>query len=202
MASKLAEFGADVVSVDIHTLAERVAPEEGAGHLAVDEIVVDVGESWDAAEFASELAREGAGRVLGVANTGPGADRVVAALQWARHLVETGVYASDLELAGTIAQLCTSATAWVGTVEEASTEPIAAEALATGMPVVRRLQPLPGRLRLAEDGDGYVVAVPDDSTSPRRVALVARSTSMPFTMTEISRIEALLGLAYELSLGS
>ncbi len=201
VTARLAACGADVVSVDIHTLDRRLAAE-GLATLAVDEIVVDVADSWDAAEFATELARDGAGRVLGVASSGPGADRVVAALQWARHLVETGVHSSDLELAGTIAQLCTGATAWVGTVDDASTEPIAAEALAAGTSVVRRVQPLPARLRMSDDEDGFVAAVPDDSTRPRRVALVARASSLPFTLTEIQRIEALLGLAHELSLGN
>jgi ACT domain len=199
VTGRLAEWGADVLSVDIHTLDDRASSDLGAPLLAVDEILVEVAESWDAAEFASALAGAGAGRVLGVTTSGPGADRVVAALQWARHLVETGVHSSELELAGTIAQLCTSSTAWVGAVEVAATEPLVAEALGAGRSIVRRMQLVPARLRMSDQEEAYVVAVPDDSTQPRRVALVARAASMPFTLTEIARIEALLGLAHELS---
>lgn len=189
IAGLLAAHGADVVGVDIHELD---------GGQAVDEISVVVRDDWDQEAFAADLAAAQAGALLAVSASGPSADRVVAALQWARHLVESGVQHSEFELSSTIAQLCSGATAWVGSVAEAGTEPLAAEALAAGRPVVRAVEELPRRLA-TEGGGGWLLAVPDDPDTPRRVALVGRPPELRFSVTEIARIEALLGLAYELT---
>jgi len=191
LAALLAAHGADVESVDIH--------EVDAG-TAVDEIVVAVAEGWDPSGFAAAIEADGSGRLLAAAASGPGGDRVVAALHWSRHLVETGVQHSELELASTIAQLCAASTAWVGGVGEAELDHTGAEALELGHSVVAHLDELPLRLSGETMSSGWVLAVVDDPVQPRRVALVGRATGLPFTRTEIARIEALLGLAYELSI--
>ena len=194
LAAMLAEHGADVLSIDIHELAEG---------RAVDEIYVRVSDSWDSEAFAAALAASGTGAVIDSATTGPAGDRVVAALQWAGHLLATGVQHSEFEIAGTIAMMCSGATAWVGSAEDAATEPLAAEALAAGAPLCRQVDRLPSRLGTesrAEDDGGWLLAVPDDPVQPRRLALVSRSSGTPFTTTEINRIKALLELTYQLAL--
>jgi predicted amino acid-binding ACT domain protein len=190
VAALLAAHGADVMSVDIHEL------DQGR---AVDEIIVDVGDDWDLAEFSDELRREGAGVVLAATASGPGGDRVVAALHWARHLVEIGVQHSEFELSSTIAQLCPGATAWVGSIDEGALDPLGAEALERGGPIVREVDEIPRRLANDAACRGWLLAVPDDPERPRRLALVARPIDLRFSATEVARIEALLGLAYELS---
>jgi hypothetical protein len=71
---------------------------------------------------------------------------------------------------------------------------VARLALERGGPVVRRatqLQPLAGG-KLPDEG--WLAAIPDCPIGPMLVAFAVRPLSRPFSMTEIRRTEALLGL--------
>ncbi|MEZ5217057.1 MAG: ACT domain-containing protein [Ilumatobacteraceae bacterium] len=189
LAGLLAEHGADVMSIDIHELTDG---------RAVDEVFVRVPDDWDDAPFRTALEVSGRGSVLDVAVTGPAGDRVVVALQWARHLVANGVQHNEFELAGTIVQLCAGAVAWVGAVDEVGGVELAAEALASLTPVVRDLEEWPPQLDLQDGRGGWVLAIPDHPVQPLRIALVGRRRSSPFTATEITRIQTLLEFTAEL----
>jgi hypothetical protein len=93
-----------------------------------------------------------------------------------------------------VGDLCGARVAWVEEMPDALRRDVARLALERGGPVVRRathlLKPSGGSL----PDEGWLVAIPDCPIGPMLMAFAVRPLSRPFSMTEIRRTEALLGL--------
>jgi hypothetical protein len=189
VASAIAAEGGNVVSIDIH---------DGDGPSVIDEIVALLPEDWSQETLTKSLEETAAATLLSSTSVAVGSDSVVKALRWATTLVRSGAMDDGLELTRAVSELCTSSVAWIATVDEALLIPTGEKALKKGAPVVE-LVPLPIPLS-PDQSEAWLLAVPDDSAFPKRVAFVGRSMGFRFTSSEVLRVEALLHLIREMSL--
>lgn len=184
VAGVIAEAGGNVISLDIHEL-------DGAN--AVDEIVIDAPEDFDAAELGRRLADSGADLL----SCGPAVDLVdpmVRALRFAGALVAADPSRDLLELGRALLEVTGASSAWVSTRTEAAQYEAGRRAVAHDGPIVLRTDDLPQSVLLDTRGPVWVLAVPDRRIEPHIVAFATRPPALRFTTSEIGRVEALLAL--------
>ena len=168
VTAEIAASGANITSIDVHELD---------GNMAVDEIVVEVGESWAPGPVAAALAASGVGTLLSSRRMTAVDDGVTAALRSIAAMVDGDVMtecrAALLALAhGSSAKL----------VPPDSSEPAARVAVERRTSIVSRID------------HGWVLAAIDDPVEPSVVTLVTRPLNVRFSATEVARVEALLRL--------
>jgi hypothetical protein len=129
-----------------------------------------------------------------------GVDPIVRALHWVGFALEAEQQNSDLALAHSLSEICTSAVAWVWSPEQASDLMAGQEALTLGGAVVTREPELPPDVAGGLVGPVWLMAVPDDQLNPYRVGFAARA--LRFTASEVARAEALLAVCFRLTAGS
>lgn len=188
LATTIAEVGGNVVSVDIHSLDSE--------HAVDDIVVVLPGTDPDA--LAERLTATGTVVQSWRPEVGL-TDSVVRALGWARHVLQSGVGYSDLEVSRALTEVCSADAAWVATLVEAEATGLATSALAGGHPTIERFDVLPKAVGGDGESGGWLLVAPDDARNPSVVAFVARLRPHRFTTTESARASALLALHRELS---
>lgn len=191
LAAAIADVGGDVVSVDIHDLD---------ADYAIDDLVVVLPDG-DPEALGVRLAADGTAVLQSWRLEVGTSDSVVRALGWARHVLQSGVGYSDLEVSRALTEVCTADAAWVASRTEADMIPLAAEAISTGRSQVSYHDPLPRQVGGDGVGPGWLLIAPDDPHDPSTVAFVARLRPHQFTATEAARAMALLALHRELSPG-
>lgn len=185
LAGALAAQGANVVAVETH---------EVDGDLAVDELVVDLPDGVTPERLGEVLQGDGVGTLLSCGPPRLHEDPVSRALQWAGALAEVEPADRDDELARAVTDVCSAAGSWVLPTAEARASPTGEAALRRGGPLAVRTDEVPPSLLPELARGAWLLAVPDDAESPRRVAFVARPVGMRFTTTEIARVVALVRL--------
>lgn len=184
----IARAGGNLLSVDIHEID---------GERTVDEILVDLPDECQPALLAAALADAEAGALLSMQPDSGSVDPIVRALHWVGFALEADNHDSDLALAHSLSEICTSAIAWVWSPEEAQLLLAGQEALAHGGAVVTREPELPKEVAGGIVGPAWVMAVPDDQLNPYRVGFAARA--LRFTASEVARAEALLSVCFRLT---
>lgn len=183
VATAIARTGANIVSVDVHSLE---------GGRACDELLLDLPDHVDSAVLTASLSETRAGSLVGLWPGDRTVDPFLLALRAACGVVGVGETAAEEELVGRLAQVCGTSAVWLLEASAASTEP-GRSAVATGRPVVLRTNNVPAELAPGPVSEWWLLAVPDARLDPRRVAFVARPIGNRFTATEVARVEALLG---------
>lgn len=186
VAAVIADVGGNIHAVEVFELNAR---------RAVDEIDVELptGAEPDLAVLRRRIDEAGAGTLLSCEPTPLHADPMVRVLRalagWERASLDDRERLDQL-----IGDLCGTRVAWVEEMPDALRRDVARLALERGGPVVRRVahQQVPGGPTLPEEG--WLAAIPDCPIGPMWVAFAVRPLSRPFSMTEIRRTEALLGL--------
>jgi 23S rRNA U2552 (ribose-2'-O)-methylase RlmE/FtsJ len=192
-ASAIAGVGGNVLSVDIHEID---------GHRSVDEIVVDLPDDCQAETISAGLTETAAGTLLSMQAGSTLVDPIVRALRWVGFALLGDPQDSDLTLAQSLAEMCTSAAAWVWSPEEASRLLAGRRALALGHAVVTSETDLPTEVSADLPDSAWVMAVPDDPEHPLRVGFAARAHSLPFTASEVARAHALMSVCHQLSVAT
>ena len=185
VAAVIGERGGNVISLDV---------QEVDGDLVVDEIVTDLPDDVTAADLREALERDHSGALLSAAAPRPYDDPVLRALQWANSLVELPDDRSE-RLAAAFADICSASASWTTSPVDARSYEVGRFALERGTPVAQLTEAVPASLAPELTRSAWLLAVPDDSQRPTRVAFLARPPGLRFTSTEISRVGALLRLA-------
>jgi hypothetical protein len=186
VAAVIADAGGNIHAVEVFEVNAR---------RAVDEIDVELptGADPDIAAMRRRFEEADAGTLLSCEPTPLHADPMVRVLRalagWERANLDDRDRLDQL-----IGDLCGTKVAWVEEMPDALRRDVARLALERGGPVVRRVthQQVPGGHTLPEEG--WLAAIPDCPIGPMLVAFAVRPLSRPFSMTEIRRTEALLGL--------
>jgi hypothetical protein len=186
VAGVIADLGGNIHAVEVFEVNAR---------RAVDEIDVELptGEEPGMAALRHRFEEAGAGTLLSCEQTPLHADPMVRVLRalagWERASLHDHERLDQL-----IGDLCGTRVAWVEEMPDALRRDVARLALERGGPVVRRVahQQAPGGPLLPEEG--WLAAIPDCPIGPMLVAFAIRPLARPFSMTEIRRTEALLGL--------
>ena len=189
VAGVIAYRGGNVVSVDV---------QEVDGDHVVDEIVADLPEDVSAADLRAALEEERAGFLLSASAPRPYDDPVLRALQWASAVVEIDRADRSDRLAAAFADICSASACWTSSPADATAYAVGRFALDRGAPVAQLTDAVPASLAPELQRSAWLLAVPDDSDRPTRVAFLARPPGLRFTATEISRVVALLRLARRL----
>jgi hypothetical protein len=192
-AAAIASVGGNVVSVDIHEID---------GQRSVDEIMVDLPDGCDAEAIRVSLTEAGAGILLSVQAGSHLVDPIVRALRWVGFALRSDPHDSDLALAQSLAELCTFASAWVWSPEEAGRLLAGRRALSLGHAVVTRETDLSSEVSADLPESAWVLAVPDDPLHPLRVGFAARAPSLPFTASEVARADALMSVCHQLTVAT
>jgi hypothetical protein len=182
VATVVADFNGDIVSIDIHELD---------GHQAIDELVVEVLTPLDSRVLADALEGVGAGTLLSCAPTKVGTEPVLDALTWAREIVQAP---DDAALTRVLATACHSSAVWVAPINEGREVAAGRLALARGAPLVQRSMDLPERIGSRAMSPMWLLAVPDGQPHPRSIAFLVRPGSLRFTASEVARVEALMAI--------
>lgn len=191
-AAAIATAGGNVRSVDIHEID---------GERTIDEILVEMPEGCQPEALSSILAEAGAGTLLSMQPDSAVTDPIVRALHWVGFALEGDPQDSDLALAQSLGEICTTGVAWVWSPEAAESLLAGQRALALGSAVVTRETELPPELG-GPPGPLWLMAVPDDYLNPSRVAFVARASTMRFTASEVARAEALMSVCHRLTVSA
>lgn len=184
VASAIAGAGGNVLSIDIHELD---------GSKAVDEIVVEAAEDWDAARLAAAIEAAGADLL----SCGPAAERMdpmVKGLRYAGALIAADPLRDTMELGRAVLELTGAGSAWISTAAEAAAYEAGRRAMAHDGPVVMRTDDLPTSVKWDVRGPVWLLAVPDNRRQPEMVAFATRPLALRFTTSEIERVEAVLAL--------
>ena len=184
VATAIAACNGNVVSLDIHELD---------GDKAVDEIVVDAPDGWDAAAMSARIAETGA-ELLSCAPAVDRTDPMVRALRFAGALVASDPSRDTLELGRAVLEVTSAASAWVSTRSEATAWEAGRRAIAHDGAIVLRTEDVPPSVRWDTRGPVWLLAVPDRRIEPSLVAFATRPVALRFTTSEITRVEALLAL--------
>jgi hypothetical protein len=187
-AAALATAGANVMSVDIHEID---------GERSVDEILVALPDTCVPETLWAALATAEAGTLLSVRADSGIVDPIVRALYWVGFALESED--SDLALAQSLSEICSTDRAWVWSPAEAEKLMAGQRALALGTAVVTRENELPPEVRGDSIEPHWVLAIPDDQLNPSRVGFAARATNVRFTASEVARAEALMAVCYRLN---
>jgi ACT domain len=188
-AAALATAGANVMSVDIHEID---------GERSVDEILIALPDGCEPETLGAALESGGAGTLLSVRADSGIIDPIVRALYWVGFALESED--SDLALAQSLSEICSTDRAWVWPPEVATTFSAGQRALALGTAVVTREARLPSEVAGDNTEPHWVLAIPDDQLNPSRVGFAARATNVRFTASEVARAEALMSVCYRLSM--
>jgi hypothetical protein len=191
VAGVIAGLGGNITAVDV--LRGRPAT-------AVDEIVVDFPDDVELGRVRQSIADSGAATLLSH-QSAKRVDPVIQLLRRAVELLQSPVSSPEEALTAAVADLCSSPAVWVSTAEEAEGYETGRFALKEHGAVTVRTTEVPPPLRDAlPGGEVWLLAVPDlDLDGRTRVVFVARPLDLAFTVTEISRIEALTALHDELA---
>lgn len=184
-ATVIGLHGGNIVSIDVH---------RGDDQSATDDLVVDFADPPDLADMEQDLAINAATTLLHHQPVSQLGDPVVAGLRAAARLVDRYPVDGDDSLAEWVAALCGPARAWVAAAPEARRHPVGELAVEGRVPVTQKSGAPPAALDGGGEGDVWLAAVPDRGDPPGRVVFVARPLPLPFTATEIERIEALMSL--------
>jgi hypothetical protein len=182
LTAAIAAHGGNVVAVDIHELDAETA---------VDEILLETVDPWDAGRLAAGLEASGA-RLISWAPAVGWKDPVVRSLRWAAAIASATPQESELELGRAVGEVANATAAWVCDAEAAMAYEVGREAMERGQAVVGRTDYLPSGVDLGEPGEMCILAVPDGDLLARVVAFAVRPVGQQFTASEIARIEALL----------
>lgn len=183
LAAVTGEIGAsdaNIVSIDVH---------EVDGATVVDEIVVDVPETWAPGPLASALAANTAGLLLSSRRITTRADPITGALDAVAAMVAGSAEAVDAACCQALLGLAHGSSARIQDAATAAGDPVAGVALERRTSVVTRPD---------SSGTGWVLAAVDDAVAPHAVALVTRPLNVRFSATEVSRAEALLRIRRQL----
>ncbi|HEX4862614.1 MAG TPA: ACT domain-containing protein [Acidimicrobiales bacterium] len=179
-ATVIGLHGGNIVFIDIHRTE---------GPSAVDDLVVEFGEPPDIDVIAHDLTTNAATSLLSFEPAESG-DPLVRGLLLLSALSD-GDDATDL--AEAVAAISHAQAAWVADAEGASRFEAGKLAIENGQAVVEPASAVPAELAHAVSGDAWLAAVPEPpGAADRKVAFVVGSGEVPFTATEIQRIEALL----------
>ena len=184
IAAAIAEAEGNVLSLDIHELD---------GATAVDEVVVEAPEGWDASLLAARLAAAGV-ELLSCALAVDRVDPMVRALRFAGALVASDPSRDTLELGRAVLEVTGASAAWVSPRREAVQYEAGRRALAHDGPIVLRTDDLPPSVNDDLRGPVWLLAVPDGRLDVGLVAFATRPIALRFTTSEIARVEALLAL--------
>jgi hypothetical protein len=184
VAAVIAGAGGNIHAVEVLEIDAR---------RAVDEIDVEMPAGMDTATLRAAFDEVGAGRLLSCDPTPLHADPMVRLMRALAGWEHAGLDHRE-RLNELIGDLCGARLAWVEEMPHALRSEAARLALERGGPVVRRAtqvrQPSGNKL----PGDGWLAAIPDCPIGPTLIAFAFQPLSRPFSMTEIRRTEALLGL--------
>lgn len=185
----IARHGGNVVGMDIHELD---------GVNAVDDLIIDAPEGWDAGSLAGELEATGVQLVSVLPGVG-WRDPVVRSLEWAAAMASAAPQDSELELSRTVGEVTNASGAWVCRPAEAAAYGSGQLAIHRGGSVVAEVdgrEPgvVPEGLHGVVADHICVLAAPDDELVPTLVAFAIRPVSEPFTTSEVARLTALLKL--------
>jgi hypothetical protein len=192
-AAAIAAEGGNVMSVDIH---------EVDGERSVDEILVELPDACDPATLSTVLAAADAGVLLSARPDSAIVDPIVRALHWVGFVFCADPQDSDLALAQSLSEICTTDMAWVWSPQEAERLLAGREALAHGGAVVTREEALPPDVGGPSPTPAWVMAIPDDQLNPTRVGFAARMSTVRFTASEVARAETLMTVCHRLTTAS
>jgi hypothetical protein len=181
----LAAAGGNVESIDLHL------PTDG---MAVDEIGVQAAEDWDMVAVAERIDAIDDVRVLVQRRERNPGDPVVNALRWAKQMLDAGPAEHDLELSRAIIEVTGAAVAWSCEAAEARATTAGRAALERRGAATELADALPGGRSTDVEGPFWLLAVVDDPDAPRLVGFAARPAASRFSLSEQSRLEALLRL--------
>jgi hypothetical protein len=187
LAGVTAEIGshqANIVSIDVH---------EVDGATAVDEIVVDVSDDWVPGPLALTLATTRVGTLLSSRRITTVDDPMVGALEAVAMMIRGDQDELDAACCAAVLSLAHGVSARVLDMDAALLDPAARTAIDRRGSVVHRDGP--------DGSPGWVLAALDHAERPRAVALVARPLNVRFSATEVSRVEAILGVRRALLAG-
>ena len=182
-------YGGNIVSIDVHRTA---------GEAAVDDLVVEFTDEPHLDDLRSDLALD-ASTTLVAHEAARAGDPIEATLRQVIDLLQSGVGDPNDALARAVGDLCFTPVVWVSSAEEAGRYEAGRSAVERNAAVARRMSELrgPGAERLP--GEVCLVAVPDlGRHGEGRVVFAARPSTIEFTPTEVSRIEALIVLHNQL----
>jgi ACT domain len=180
VAALIASRGGNITSVDVHI---------ATGPAAVDDLVVAFPEGIDLTTLREAIGTDGAGTLLSLQEARR-ADPVVVALNSAADLLSRGVR-EHAALIRSVAEMASSPSVWIAPNEDAGHWEAGRMALERGV-AVAAANDLPEEMSARLPGPAWLLALP--SGDGQHVVFVGRLQTNPFTNTEISRIEALLGL--------
>jgi predicted amino acid-binding ACT domain protein len=172
VSAQIAAADANITSIDVH---------EVDGNTAVDEIVVEVAESWAPGALAEALAASGVGVLLSSRRMLSNDDAVASALRSAAAMIGGTPERVEAERRAALLALAHGSSARVVGLD--TDDPAAILALDRRTSIVTR-----------DSDHGWVLAALDDPVDPAAVALVTRPLNVRFSATEVSRVEALLRL--------
>lgn len=179
-ATVIGVHGGNIIFIDIHRIE---------GEVAMDDLVVEFAEPPDFDELAHDLTTNATTSLLSH-EPAEGEDPLVRGLQL---LVAASDRDSGSSLAEAIAAVSHSQAAWVTDENEARRFEPGKAAVASGQPVVEPVSTVPAQLGVTVLGDAWLAAVPEPAGGEgRKIAFVVRPGDVPFTATEIGRIQALM----------
>jgi hypothetical protein len=186
----LAAAGGNVESLDLHQ------PHKG---VSIDEIGVRAPEDWDMVAVGARIDALDGIRVLQQRRDRNPGDPVVNALRWARIMVAADPEEHELELTRAILEVTGASVAWTATAGAAKSVPAGYAALVARTPVIKRAEHLPPDLDAESAPEDlippyWLLAAADDADRPSVVAFAARPLATPFSLSETSRLEALMRL--------
>jgi hypothetical protein len=185
VAAIIAEVGGNIHAVEVLEVNAR---------RAVDEIDVDLPSGVDVAGLKARFDETESGTLLSCDPTPLHADPMVRLMRALAGWERAGLDHAGERLNELIADLCGARLAWVEEMPQALRRDVARLALERGGPVVRRATRLEKPTGGTLPDEGWLAAIPDCPIGPTLFAFAFRPLSRPFSMTEIRRTEALLGL--------
>ena len=176
----IADSDANIVSIDVHQVD---------GDTAVDEIVVQVAADWAPRALAMSLVDSGRGTLLSSRRVTRFEDPLVSVLRSLGKLVDDGPSAFEAEIKRALLTVAHGSTARVVGIEDAMREELPRQSIERGSSLVTR-----------GDSLSWVLTALDDLSDPKLVAVITRSLNLPFSATEVARVEALLHLCRAVTL--
>jgi hypothetical protein len=179
-ATVIGVHGGNIVFIDIHRTE---------GEVAVDDLVVEFAEPPDFDELAHDLTTNATTSLLWH-EPAEGEDPLIQGLLL---LAAASDRDGGTSLAEAIAAISHSQAAWVTDEREAGRFEAGKMAIDNGHPVVKPASTVPAQLGITVSGDAWLAAVPEPAgREGRKIVFVVRSGEVPFTATEIGRIQALM----------
>lgn len=173
VTGEIAAANANIVSIDVH---------EVDGETVVDEVVVEVADTWAPGPLATALAANSDGTLLSSRRIIHRADPITVALDAVAVMVGGEPAAVDAACCRALLGLAHGSSARILEGDAIADDPAASMAFERCSTIVAK----------DEASGGWQLAAVDDAVDPHAVAVVARSLNVRFSATEVGRAEALV----------